>query len=203
MTADKITAEKKEIRKRIKEMRAGLSPDAQRQLSGRIFDRVRAAGLYEDHKTIFVYMSMPGEVQTRDFMEKAWAGGKRIAVPRTDMKTHEIHFFYIDSFSQVRPGVMGIPEPVQETECADEDEDALMIMPGLAFDRDRRRVGYGGGFYDRYLEKHPGHPTAAVAFDFQIFEKVPSDRHDRRPDFLFTPSGVIARTGPSERLEDR
>ena len=81
------------------------------------------------------------------------------------------------------------PDPVV-CACLDEEEDALMIMPGVAFDTKRHRIGYGGGFYDRYLQEHKKHPTAAAAFDFQLFDEVPYESTDICPDCLVTPSCI-------------
>ena len=105
-----------------------------------------------------------------------------------------LHFYEIRHFGQVKPGVMGILEPSEEEgarRAPDPDGAVLMIMPGVAFDRRRSRIGYGGGFYDRYLDLHPHLQTAAVAFDFQILDKVPAGEHDKRPDCIYTPSEVI------------
>ena len=85
-------------------------------------------------------------------IEKAWADGKEIAVPK--VQGLDMIFYKLTDFAQLEPGYYGIPEPVSGEIV--QWEDALMIMPGVAFDRQNHRVGYGGGFYDRYLEKHPG-----------------------------------------------
>ena len=203
--ADSLSLQKMKYRSLVKARRREM-PEAELLAQSRaIFAKVAESSLYRKSRTVFVYMSMAGEVRTTEFIRKAWADGKKVAVPRTDMKKHRISFYYIESFDQVRPGVMGIMEPVTAEAapgreagrkagpcaCADEDESALVIMPGLAFDKDRHRIGYGGGFYDRYLQEHPNHPAAAAAFDFQIFDQLPSDVHDLRPDVIFTPDTVF------------
>lgn len=201
------TGTKKEIRRRVRELRKQMAPEELNDRSRKIFEKVRATEEYQSAEAIFAYMAMPLEIQTREFIEKAWADGKKVAVPKTDMESHQIHFYYIENFGQVKPGVMGIPEPVTEDDqlqdqeqkestkktggscsgkgkpclCADSDERALMIMPGVAFDQLRHRIGYGGGFYDRYLQAHPEHPTIAVALDFQIFDQVPAKEYDIVP----------------------
>lgn len=92
----------------------------------------------------------------------------------------------VNLFHVVR-GKMGILEPDPAfCPCMDEEEDALMIIPGVAFDRARNRIGYGGGYYDRYLSIHREHPTVAAAFECQLFDAVPCDRHDIRPQCLIT-----------------
>ena len=231
--ADSLSLQKMKYRSLVKARRREM-PEAELLAQSRaIFAKVAESSLYRKSRTVFVYMSMAGEVRTTEFIRKAWADGKKVAVPRTDMKKHRISFYYIESFDQVRPGVMGIMEPVTAEAarareagpqalaeaarareagphalaeaapgreagrkagpcaCADEDESALVIMPGLAFDKDRHRIGYGGEFYDRYLQEHPNHPAAAAAFDFQIFDQLPSDVHDLRPDVIFTPDTVF------------
>ena len=99
-----------------------------------------------------------------------------------------MEFFHIENFGQLHPGTMGILEP-EEGALAD-GADALVIMPGVAFDRDRRRIGYGGGYYDRYLAAHPCLPTMAVAFDCQVLDEVPYDEYDIRPQILVTETSV-------------
>lgn len=82
-------------------------------------------------------------------------------------------------------GIFWYPRPKTSLPVAD-GEDELMIMPGVAFDNQRHRVGYGGGFYDRYLSKHTRHFTAALAFEFQMMEEVPTEPTDLLPDVVIT-----------------
>ena len=110
-------------------------------------------------------------------IEEAWKRGKEVAVPKVSGK--DMVFYRLTDFSQLEPGYYGIPEPVGK-ETVDWEE-GLMIMPGVAFDRENHRVGYGGGFYDRFLEKHSGLSLLAVAFDFQILSQVPTEPTDIFP----------------------
>ena len=93
-------------------------------------------------------------------------------------------FYKLTDFSQLEPGYFGIPEPASG-EIADWPK-ALMIMPGVAFDRANHRVGYGGGFYDRYLEKHPQLERVAIAFSFQMLPEVPTEPTDICPQIIVT-----------------
>lgn len=94
------------------------------------------------------------------------------------------------------PGAMGILEPVPAVcPCADGEEQALIIMPGVAFDRKGNRIGYGGGYYDRYLQRHSAHITVAAAFEFQIFDEVPHEDTDIRPRMLVTEKGIYPVSG--------
>lgn len=93
-------------------------------------------------------------------------------------------FYKLTDFSQLEPGYFGIPEPASG-EIVDWPQ-ALMIMPGVAFDRNNHRVGYGGGFYDRYLEKHPQMERVAIAFSFQMLPEVPTEPTDICPQIIVT-----------------
>ena len=96
-------------------------------------------------------------------------------------------FYEIRSFAHLAPGAMHILEP-DPAFCPslDDAEDALVILPGVAFNRELNRPGYGGGYYDRYLHIHGSHPTVAAAFDFQVVSKVPHEKNDLRPEILVT-----------------
>ena len=110
--ADSLSLQKMKYRSLVKARRREM-PEAELLAQSRaIFAKVAESSLYRKSRTVFVYMSMAGEVRTTEFIRKAWADGKKVAVPRTDMKKHRISFYYIESFDQVRPGVMGIMEPV-------------------------------------------------------------------------------------------
>lgn len=115
-------------------------------------------------------------------IEEAWKAGKEVAVPKVDGK--DMIFYKLTDFSQLEPGYFGIPEPTRGEIV--EWEDALMIMPGVAFDKNNHRVGYGGGFYDRYLEKHPDLKRIAAAFEFQILSGVPTEPTDISPEIVVT-----------------
>lgn len=129
-----------------------------------------------------VYADYNHEVVTRYIIEEAWRQGKEVAVPK--VQGRDMVFYKLVDFSQLEPGYFGIPEPAFG-EIVDWTV-ALMIMPGVAFDRDNHRVGYGGGFYDRFLEKHPQLFKVAVAFDFQVLESVPTEPTDIFPQILVT-----------------
>ncbi len=108
-------------------------------------------------------------------LQRALDEGKRVAVPKVygdDMK-----FIYLDDLTQVAKGYAGIPEPIADAPVA-QDETALVLMPGLAFDRQGHRIGYGGGFYDKFLAREPHHPTLALCYDFQVQEALQTEEFD-------------------------
>ena len=86
-------------------------------------------------------------------------------------------FIYLEDLSKVEKNQMGIPEPVADGPVA-EDPTALVLMPGLAFTEKGDRMGYGGGFYDRFLAEEPNHPTLALCYDFQMVDRLPTEEYD-------------------------
>ena len=92
-------------------------------------------------------------------------------------KAATMKFLWLDDLNAVAPGAYNIPEPIADEPEAD-DETALVLMPGLAFDPEGHRCGYGGGFYDKFLAAHPNHPTIALCYGFQMFDHLDVDAHD-------------------------
>ncbi len=180
--------EKKEIRKIVFARRRKADPDRLLADSQIICRKVMETEAFQNASAIYVYMDCKGEVSVRPLLETAWRLGKKTAAPRVT-GPGQMRYYYISSYTDVAPGYYQIPEPVTEDEAY--DETALLIVPGVAFDRQRHRCGYGQGFYDRYLAAHTMHPTIALAFDFQIMEHVPADTYDKLPQMLITEKEVF------------
>ena len=126
---------------------------------------------------------------TRYIIEQAWKDGKEVAVPKVFGK--DMVFYRLTDFSQLESGYFGIPEPKEDGETVSWEE-AMMVMPGVAFDINCNRVGYGGGFYDVWLKRHGSHVTACgLAYDFQLRNEIPFERHDRMMNIVITPDEVI------------
>ena len=136
---------------------------------------------YRKARTIYGYLPYNQEVRTVPLLEQALAEGKRIAAPK--VFGQEMRFLYLTDLSRVAPGYAGIPEPVADEPVA-EDPTALVLMPGLAFDPAGHRVGYGGGFYDRFLAAEPTHPTIALCYDFQIVSELETEIFDIPVDLV-------------------
>jgi 5-formyltetrahydrofolate cyclo-ligase len=179
--------EKKAIRKQIFKKRNEVTDEQVLADSHLITESLCQLPEFTEAACIFAYADYNHEVSTKELIERAWALGKKVAVPKVHGK--DMIFYQLDSFEQLEPGYFNIPEPAYG-EVA-EWEDALMIVPGVAFDRARHRVGYGQGFYDRYLSKHTQHPTIAVAFDFQLVPEAPYEETDILPGTLITEKEVI------------
>lgn len=131
--------------------------------------------LYREAKTIYGYLPYNQEVRTVPILEQALADGKTVAVPK--VYGDEMKFIYMTDLTKVEKGSYGIPEPVADGPVAD-DSQALVLMPGLAFDEQGHRIGYGGGFYDKFLMREPEHPTVALCYAFQMVPELPTEEFD-------------------------
>lgn len=167
--------DKKALRAEIRAKKRALTPaqieDASRRLAALLFGHPA----YKAAKSVYGYLSYNQEVHTAGILRQAQADGKRVAVPKVFGET--MKFLWLDDLSAVAPGAYNIPEPVADGPEAD-DETALILMPGLAFDPEGHRCGYGGGFYDKYLAAHPKHVALALCYGFQMFDHLDVDDYD-------------------------
>ena len=167
--------DKKALRAEIKAKKRAMTEAQIAATSEALAQQLYAHPAYQNAKSIFGYLSYNQEVRTMPMLEQAQKDGKRVAVPKVIDDT--MIFIWLDDLSRVELGYCSIPEPMDNGPEA-VDETALVLMPGLAFDPTGRRCGYGGGFYDRYLEEHPNHPTLAMCYGFQMFDHLDTDPHD-------------------------
>ena len=173
--------DKKALRQEIREKKRAVTEEEIQQKSALLGQKLRSSDCYRNAKTIYGYLPYNQEVRTISMLEQAIADGKRVAVPK--VFGEEMQFIYLDDLTQVEKGYAGIPEPVANEPVA-QDPDALVLMPGLAFDPMGHRIGYGGGFYDKFLMSEPNHPTVALCYDFQMFEKLETEAHDIPVDLV-------------------
>ncbi len=167
--------DKKELRAIVREKKRALTPQQIDRYSAALAKKLFSHPLYIAAKSIYGYLPFNEEVRMLPILEKAQKDGKRVAVPK--VYGDEMRFLWLDDLDAVAPGYYNIPEPIADGPIAD-DETALVLMPGLAFDREGHRCGYGGGFYDRYLEQHTGHKTLALCYDFQVFDTLQTESFD-------------------------
>ncbi len=136
---------------------------------------------YKNAQTIYGYLPYNQEVRTVPMLEQALKDGKRVAVPK--VCGDEMKFIYLTDLSLVEKGYAGIPEPIADGPVAG-DPTALVLMPGLAFDPKGNRMGYGGGFYDKFLASEPEHPTLALCYAFQMLPALETEAHDIPVDYV-------------------
>ena len=167
--------DKKQLRKQIREKKRAMTVAEIEQTSAKLAELFYASEQYQQAKTVYGYLPYNQEVRTVPMLEKALADGKKVAVPK--VYGDEMKFIYLDDLTKVEAGYSGIPEPIADEPVAD-DPTALVLMPGLAFDREGHRIGYGGGFYDKFLSAEPNHPTLALCYAFQVLPHLETEEFD-------------------------
>ena len=173
--------DKTALRRQIREQKRAMTQEQIICASCDLGEQFAACQLYQQAKTIYGYLPYNQEVRTVPMLEQALRDGKRVAVPK--VYGDEMKFIYLTDLSQVETGYAGIPEPVADAPVA-EDPTALVLMPGLAFDPQGHRIGYGGGFYDKFLAAEPNHPTVALCYGFQMLDALETQDHDIPVDLV-------------------
>lgn len=166
---------KQELRRAIRERKRAMTEEEIVERSNALAEKFYNSPAYQAASTIYGYLPYNQEVRTVPMLQRALDEGKRVAVPK--VYGEEMRFIYLDDLTQVSKGYAGIPEPIADAPVA-EDKEALVLMPGLAFDPQGHRIGYGGGFYDRFLAQEPHHPTLALCYEFQMQAHLDTEEFD-------------------------
>lgn len=173
--------DKKELRRAIRDRKRAMTEEEVVTRSAALGKLFTASSLYRQAETVYGYLPYNQEVRTVPILEQAIRDGKKVAVPK--VVGEEMVFIYLNDLTQVEKGYAGIPEPIADGPVA-QDKTSLVLMPGLAFDRDGHRIGYGGGFYDKFLQNEPDHPTLALCYEFQMLEHLETEDHDIPVDYV-------------------
>ncbi len=180
---------KAEIRKRILEVRKGLTDEEAATKSEAIVQKVVKTPEYKEADNILLYADYCREVMTRGIFEDALLHRKRIYFPKADKMTNTMEFYQIISLRQLERGYMDILEPREDMKMRykfQPKEDTLAVLPGVAFDTSGYRLGYGKGFYDKFLANRRQISTMALAFACQIIDEIPRDTYDIKMDKIVT-----------------
>lgn len=173
--------DKKELRSTIRQRKRAMTEEEIVSRSRKLGELFAASEAYKNAKIIYGYLPYNQEVRTVPMLEQALRDGKRVAVPKC--YGDEMKFIFMDDLSKVEKGYANIPEPIADGPVAD-DKTALVLMPGLAFDPQGHRCGYGGGFYDKFLAEEPDHPTLALCYEFQMLPHLETEEHDIPVDYV-------------------
>lgn len=148
---------KQHLREHFKQLRASMSASERAHIDTAITTQVCALPAFEQAQTVLSYVSFGDEVETRGIIQAAWTAGKQVAVPRVVPETRLLEWFYLTSFNELKTSSFGIEEPRLDAQRVDEAQlgSSVVLVPGLAFDRQGYRLGYGGGFYDVFLAHAP------------------------------------------------
>ena len=167
--------DKKALRAQMRELKRALTAQQIERASAGLAQQLFAHPAYRAARAIYGYLSYNQEVRTLPILRQAQLDGKRVAVPKVFGDT--MKFLWLDDLTAIAPGAYNIPEPIADEPEAD-DETALILMPGIAFDPAGHRCGYGGGFYDKYLAAHRQHVTLALCYSFQMLDHLDTDEYD-------------------------
>ena len=184
---------KAHIRKRVLAFRDGMPEKERSGKSGRIMKSVMETHWYREADVLLVYAAYKSEVNTGSLIRAAIEEGKKVYCPKVEGEN--MNFYRISSMDDLKEGYRGIREPEGEREkmfTADDIQSRiLMIMPGSVFDKEGNRIGYGKGYYDRYLKRgFSGIRTIGVCFACQMQERIPTDEYDRKADKVITEEHV-------------
>lgn len=163
------------LRAQMREKKQAMTMQQIEKTSFLLAEQLFAHPAYRNASSVFGYLSYNQEVRTLPILRRAQLDAKRVAVPKIFGK--QMRFIWLDDLCAVRSGSYGIAEPIADEPIAD-DETALVLVPGLAFDAQGHRCGYGGGFYDRFLAEHPTHPALALCYGFQMLAHIKTEAHD-------------------------
>lgn len=172
---------KRILRENKKKVRDSIPDFLRKQYDRQITKRILENPFYKDTKILYCYVNFRSEVSTQEILRAALAEGKIAAVPKVEHG--QMQFYKIRENSSWYFGAYGILEPESEETIA---EPGFMLLPGLSFDLQGRRLGYGGGYYDRYLAAHPMNYKMAICYSSQLTNNVPVDACDQKVDGIIT-----------------
>ena len=186
------------LRKNILSRRDSITPGTRAEKDGKIRERLLALPVFKKAHTVLFYASFRGEVDTFELMRYFLSKGGTAILPRVNDDRKGMTLFEIKSPAELAPGYFGVPEPpVSADLVGDKAAPDLIIVPGVAFDGECNRLGYGKGFYDKLL-RQKGCAAVALAYEEQIAAAVPHEPHDVRMDMIITDKGIIERRGRKE-----
>lgn len=175
------------IRARLKQERDGLSAREAKGMSDKICKGIRTQPWYLQAKTICFYYPLGREADLLPLAGEALALGRNVAFPRVAGK--EMEFYKVGSLGDFEEGSFHVMEPVGQTHVS--EPGMLVLVPGVGFARDGSRMGYGGGYYDRYFARHKDCLKIGVAYSFQLTEGLEPEAHDISMDGVVTEEGAV------------
>lgn len=182
---------KNSIRKKILALRDGMPDDERLLFSKNITDTLLKMEQIQQAENILCFAGYKSEVSTTELIVSLLNRDKRVFLPRVD--GDEMEFYRIQGLQDFEEGYKGILEPSMactEVFRGPVSKETVMLMPGAVFAKDGSRIGYGKGFYDRYLAKHDIMNRIALCFSSQLLESIPSDAHDKKASVIVTEAGI-------------
>lgn len=181
---------KTQLREKYKKLRKEF---ADKEASINAQEMFLSSEFYKASKSVFAFYSFGSEIDTHYIAKKVLSDNKILALPYMTGKPHEMVFIRINSPNELVKNKIGIYEPVyHEESILEPDESTVIIVPGLVYDLRGYRIGYGGGYYDKYLSENKYMVSVGLAYDFQITQRVPNDENDVKLNLTITDRRVIS-----------
>ena len=178
-----INREKRALRAEYKALRNSVA-DMEAK-SDSIYELLIDSHLYYDAETVLLYWSVDSEVATHKMIDKIFSDGKKLALPKCVDANGNMLFYFVRSYDDIVDGMYGIKEPVENELYIATDACTLCLVPGLCYTLDGYRLGYGKGYYDRFLENFSG-VSVGLCYDECLVESLPVDGYDKKVDFIIT-----------------
>lgn len=178
--------QKNALRQHLEMKRRAMTKEEAAALSSAVVARLESVPEFQNGRNVMLYYPIRNEVDVRPILD-AYRDTKVLLLPVV-LKRHRMELRQYTGPESLKKGRYNIPEPIGERYTGHID---TIIVPGVGFDRQLHRIGRGGGYYDRFLKKHPEAKKVAVAYDFQIVDNVPVNRFDRKVDAIITPTTII------------
>lgn len=192
--------DKATLRKTLRQQRAAIPSDERAATDARIADTLFASEPWQRAHVVLPYLSFGAEVDTRAIIERAWEAGKLVALPRVVEGTRDMRWYEVESFEGLEVSPLGIEEPAADANCEVQPAElcqrlggghVLVLVPGLAFDRQGYRMGYGGGFYDTLLSAFPGTAIGLCRSAFLMDDLPCREPHDLPVQAIATEAGLV------------
>lgn len=187
-----IKKEKDAIRKACAERRNQMTPEEHREQDSKIINTATSLVSFRYAEIILLYAPIKSEIDVMPIFEIAKEKGKRVAFPKCNMEERTMTFHFVDSLDDLEPCAYGIREPKEDAEIYDpetEKASTLCFIPGLAFDVYGYRLGYGKGYYDKFMHKFTG-SKIGLAYTHQILPSLPKGKFDKHCDIMITENGI-------------
>ncbi len=187
-----IKKQKDDIREEYKQLRSQMCPEEKFKRDSAICKAAENLVSFRYAEFVLLYAATPDEIDVYEIARLAFEKGKKVLFPKCDKKTHTMQYHIVNSLDELQPDAYGICEPPEENPIYDAENEtggAVCFVPGLVYDKAGYRLGYGKGFYDRYLSNFSGCTIGVVYSDF-ILPEVPRGRFDMSVDILLTEKGV-------------
>ncbi len=183
------------VRQDILQKRRLLEPSLKREMDNRICNYILSLATYRYSDTVLFYYPLKGEIDVTPALMRAWSDKKTVLLPRCRKdKSGIMEFYIVNSVDELEEGAFGVMEPKESCPLFPKEncrDSAICIMPALTFDRSGYRLGYGKGYYDRYLQKFRGIKIGLVYSDF-MYDRIPRGYYDVKADIIITEKGVIS-----------